>query len=296
MTRLERQVNDEVLTRFPAGAVQRVALLQEGDEPQVGPEELLVRVFVGLAVVPHEAVAGDSDSSQAAAPSREESLQWWAAQHETAMRRLRRELSWRRGALPQNAGASIAAVMELVSGTYALIIDLRRNGGGSPDGVVFWCSYLFDGPGIHLNDIFEAETGETRQFWSMSYVPGSRYVDKPVYLLTSHETFSGGEDFCYTLQALGRAQLIGETTGGGAHPTGMRPLSPTMAISVPFARSVNPITGTNWEGTGVVPDVSVAAAEAYDVSYGMALRHVLSLDTPPPIREEASATLARLSA
>ncbi len=317
MTRLERQVNDEVLTRFPAGAVQRVALLQEGDEPQVGPEELLVRVFVGLAVMPHEAVAGDSDSSQAAAPSREESLQWWAAQHETAMRRLRRELSWRlpparlleftiddesdpgsapRIVLPQNAGASIAAVMELVSGTYALIIDLRRNGGGSPDGVVFWCSYLFDGPGIHLNDIFEAETGETRQFWSMSYVPGSRYVDKPVYLLTSHETFSGGEDFCYTLQALGRAQLIGETTGGGAHPTGMRPLSPTMAISVPFARSVNPITGTNWEGTGVVPDVSVAAAEAYDVSYGMALRHVLSLDTPPPIHEEASATLARLSA
>jgi hypothetical protein len=448
MARLERQVNDEILTRFPAGAVQRVALLQEADDPQVGPEELLVRVFVGLAVVPRDAVAGDTDSGQAAAPSREESLQSWAAQHETAMRRLRRELSMRlpparlleftidddsdpgsaprivmphdpeladepvppreivqtamailrsryvfpdrgaqaaaeiearlvageyddlgepelaerltsqlyavcadkhlrvhahperrrppprpvdrdkarqemramgrldnfgihrverldgnvgyvdlrRVALPQNAGASIAAAMELVSGTYALIIDLRRNGGGSPDGVVFWCSYLFDGPGTHFNDIFEAETGETRQFWSMSYLPGSRYPDKPVYLLTSHETFSGGEDFCYTLQALGRAQLIGETTGGGAHPTGMRPLSPTMAISVPFARSVNPITGTNWEGTGVVPDVSVAAAEAHDVAYGMALRHVLSLDTPPPIREEASATLARLSA
>src|SRR5258708_3396966 len=202
----------------------------------------------------------------------------------------------RRVALPQNAGASIAAVMELVSGTYALIIDLRRNGGGSPDGWVFWCSSLFDGPGIHFNAIFEAEAGEPRQFWSMSYVPGSRYVDKPVYLLTSHETFSGGEDFCYTLQALGRAQLIGETTGGGAHPTGMRPLSPTMAISVPFATSVNPITGTNSEGTSVVPAASVAAAEAYDVSYGMALRHVLSLDTPPPLREEASATLALLSA
>ena len=108
--------------------------------------------------------------------------------------------------------------------------------------------------------------------------------------------FSGGEDFGYTLQALVRAQLVGETPGGGAHPTGMRPLSPTMAISVPFARSANPITGTNWEGTGVVPDISVAAAEAYDVAYGMALRHVLSLDTPPPIRDEASATLAQLSA
>jgi hypothetical protein len=446
MARLERQINDEVTTRFPAGAVQRVALLQQGDDPQIGPDELLVRVFAGLADVPRE-VAGDTDSSQAATPSREESLQWWAAQHQTAMRRLRRELSrrlpparlleftiddesdpggaprivmphdpelagepvpsrevvqtaiailrsryvfpdraaqaaaeievrlvageyddlgeaalaerltsqlyavcadkhlrvqahperrrpppgpadrdkarqemrtmerldnfgihrverlegnvgyvdLRRVALPQNAGASIAAAMELVAGTYALIIDLRRNGGGSPDGVVFWCSYLFDGPATHFNDIFEAETGETRQFWSLPYVPGSRYVDKPVYLLTSHETFSGGEDFCYTLQALGRAELIGETTGGGAHPTGMRPLSPTMAIAVPFARSVNPITGTNWEGTGVVPDVSVTAAQAYDVAYGVALRHVLSLDTPPPIGEEASAALARLS-
>jgi hypothetical protein len=450
LARLERQVNDEILSRFPAGAVQRVALLQETGDPQTGPGDILVRVFVGLASEPPAGVAGDTESSHAAAPDREESLRLWAAQHETAMRRLRRELSLRlpparlleftvddeadsgsaprivmphdqeladepvppreivqtamailrsryvfpdraaraaaeiearlaageyddlgepeladrltsqlyavcadkhlrvhahleprrprpmpmpadrararqemrsmgqldnfgihrverlegnvgyvdlhRVAMPQNAGASIAAAMELVSGTYALIFDLRHNGGGSPDGVVFWCSYLFDGPGIHLNDIFEAESGETRQFWSVSYVPGSRYVDKPVYVLTSKETFSGGEDFCYTLQAVGRAQLIGETTGGGAHPTGMRPLSATMAISVPFARSVNPITGTNWEGTGVVPDVSVAAAEAYDVAYGMALRHVLSLDPPPPIHEEASEALARMTA
>jgi hypothetical protein len=448
MALLERRVNEEILTRFPAGAVQRVALLQDSDDAQIGPEELLVRVFVGLALAPPEPMASDSVSSHAAAPNPEESLQLWAAQHQTAMRRLRRELSWRlpsarmleftvdddgeagsaprivmphdpelatapispreivqtamgilrsryvfpdraaqaaadiearlaageyddlgepelaerltsqlytvcsdkhlrvhahpegilqppgpvdrgkarqemrtigqldnfgirrverlegnvgyidlrRVALPQNAGASIAAAMELVSGTYALIIDLRRNGGGSPDGVVFWCSYLFDGAGTHFNDIFEAQTRDTRQFWSMSYVPGSRYLDRPVYLLTSHETFSGGEDFCYTLQALGRAQLIGETTGGGAHPTGVEPLSPTMAISVPFARSVNPITGTNWEGTGVIPDVSVAAEEAYDLAYGLALRHVLSLDTPPPIRREAMATLDRLSA
>jgi hypothetical protein len=447
LARLERQVNEEILSRFPAGVVQRVAVLQEADDPEIGPEELLVRVFVGLDAPAPEGVAGDTETSQPTAPSREESLQSWAAQHETAMRRLRRELSLRlpparlleftvddgeagsapriimphdpeladepispreivqtamailrsryvfpdraaqaateiearlaageyddlgepelaerltsqlyavcadkhlrvhahterrrprpmpadrdkarqemrsmgrldnfgihrverlegnvgyvdlrRVALAQNAGAAIAAAMELVSGTYALIFDLRRNGGGSPDGVVFWCSYLFDGPPVHLNDIYEAETGETQQFWSVSYVPGSRYVDKPVYVLTSHETFSGGEDFCYTLQAQGRAQLIGETTGGGAHPTGMRPLSATMAMSVPFARSVNPITGTNWEGTGVVPDVPVAAADAYDVAYGMALRHVLSLDPPPPIHDEASAALDQLPA
>ena len=197
---------------------------------------------------------------------------------------------------PGHGAAAIAAAMELVSGTYALIIDLRRNGGGSPEGVVFWCSYLFPGDGTHLNDIFDAGTGETRQFWTLAHVPGARYLDRPVYLLTSHGTFSGGEDFCYTLQAQGRAELIGETTGGGAHPTRTIPVSPSLAISVPHARSVNPVTGTNWEGTGVTPDIAVAAAEAYDVAYARALRHVLTLDVPPPVAEEARAALATLEA
>ena len=161
---------------------------------------------------------------------------------------------------PADAGPAIAAAMELVAGTYALIIDLRRNHGGSPHGVAFWCSYLFPGGDTHLTDIFHADTGETTQFWTLAYVPGARYLDRPVYLLTSHETFSGGEDLCYSLQAQGRAQVIGEATGGGAHPTRMVPLSSTLAIGVPFARSINPVTGTNWQGTGVTPDVAVPAA------------------------------------
>jgi len=195
---------------------------------------------------------------------------------------------------PDDAGPAIAAAMELVSGTYALIMDLRRNHGGSPEGVVFWCSYLFPGGGIHLSDIFHGDTGETRQFWSLAYVPGSRYLDRPVYVLTSHETFSGGEDLCYTLQAHGRAQVIGETTGGGAHPTMMVPISLTMAIGVPFARSISPITGTNWQGTGVVPDIAVPAGQAYDVAYRTALEHVLSTTVPPPVADEAREALAGL--
>jgi len=195
---------------------------------------------------------------------------------------------------PEEAGPAIAATMELVTGTYALIIDLRRNHGGSPHGVVFWCSYLFPDADTHFNDIVRADTGETRQFWSLAWVPGPRYTDRPVYVLTSHETFSGGEDFCYTLQAQGRAQVIGETTGGGAHPTRMIPISETLAVSVPFARSVNPVTGTNWQGTGVVPDTEVPADQAYDVAYGQALRHVLSADVPPPVAREARDALAGL--
>jgi hypothetical protein len=195
---------------------------------------------------------------------------------------------------PEEAGPVIAAAMELIAGTYALIIDLRRNGGGSPHAVVLWCSYFFPDGGTHLNDIFHADTGETRQFWSLAFVPGSRYLDRPVYVLTSSETFSGGEDFAYTLQAQGRAEVIGEATGGGAHPTRMIPISATMAIGVPFARSINPVTGTNWQGTGVIPDTAAPAAGAYDVAFRKALQHVLSITVPPPIAEEAREALAGL--
>jgi Peptidase family S41/N-terminal domain of Peptidase_S41 in eukaryotic IRBP len=206
-------------------------------------------------------------------------------------------LDVRRVAVPANAGPAIGAAMELVAGTYALIIDLRHNGGGAPEGVVFWCSYLLDERPTHLNDIFHADTGETRQFWALPYVPGTRYPDRPVYVLTSGHTFSGGEDLAYTLQALDRATVVGETTGGGAHPTRGFPISAAIHIGIPFARSVNPVTGTNWQGTGVVPDVPADAERAYDVAYARALEQVLAMDdVPPPIADEAREALTGLQA
>jgi len=205
-------------------------------------------------------------------------------------------LDVRRVAMPANAGPAIGAAMELVAGTYALILDLRQNHGGSPEGVVVWCSYLLDERPTHLNDIFHADTGETRQFWALPYVPGTRYTERPVYVLTSGHTFSGGEDFAYTLQALGRATVVGETTGGGAHPTRGFPISAAVHIGIPFARSINPVTGTNWQGTGVVPDVAVPEAQARDTAYAKALEHVLGMDdVPPPILHEAREALAAVT-
>jgi Peptidase family S41/N-terminal domain of Peptidase_S41 in eukaryotic IRBP len=204
-------------------------------------------------------------------------------------------LDLRRVASPESAGPAVAAAMELLAGTSALIIDLRRNGGGSPHGVVLWCSYLFPEEPTHFNDIFDANTGETRQFWSYPYLPGSRYLDRPVYVLTSSRTFSGGEDLCYTLQSLGRAEVIGETTGGGAHPTRPFRISAAVHIGIPHARSISPVTGTNWQGTGVVPDTPTPADQAYDVAYAQALRHVLETCELPPIAEEARSALADLT-
>jgi C-terminal processing protease CtpA/Prc len=188
-------------------------------------------------------------------------------------------------------GRAIAAAMELVSQTHALIVDLRRNRGGSPDGAIFWTSYFFPDGDTHLNSIYDGGTRDTRQYWSLAWLPGERYLDRPVYVLTSDLTFSGGEEFCYNLKAQGRATLIGETTRGGAHPTEIFPITPTFEITVPVARSVNPITGGNWEGTGVEPDMAVPAAEAFDVAYREALRHVLTTSAAPAVLAEARAAL-----
>jgi hypothetical protein len=194
---------------------------------------------------------------------------------------------------PAQGGEAIASAMQLVANTDALIIDLRRNRGGYPEGVVFWCSFFFPDATTHLNDIYSRATGLTRQNWTLAYLPAPRYLDRPVYLLTSDFTFSGGEDLAYNLKTLGRATVIGQATRGGAHPTDTFPLTDTLEVAIPTRRSISPVTGTNWEGTGVLPDIEVPADRAYRVAYEMALRHVLGASKSPFILDEASAALAR---
>jgi C-terminal processing protease CtpA/Prc len=175
---------------------------------------------------------------------------------------------------PRHGADMITAAMTIVARTHALIIDTRSNAGGSPAGVAYWCSYLFADDEVHLNDIYERKTDSTRQFWTLAWVPGPRYLERPVYVLTSSSTFSGAEELAYNLKTQKRAVLVGETTRGGAHPTEWHPLTQHITVTVPNSRSINPVTGTNWEGTGVDPDVAVPAGEAFDVAYQDALSKV----------------------
>jgi len=163
---------------------------------------------------------------------------------------------------PDVCGPTASAAMNFLAGTRALIVDMRENGGGSPAMVAYVSSYLFS-QRTHLNDLWTRRTGETREFWTRDSVPGRRFGgEKPVYVLTSSRTFSGAEEFTYNLKNLKRATIIGETTGGGAHPVSGNRIDEHFMIGVPFARAINPITHTNWEGVGVEPDVKVPAADA----------------------------------
>ena len=152
--------------------------------------------------------------------------------------------------------------------TDALIIDLRDNGGGQPAMVAYISSYLFD-QRTHLNDIYTRRTNSTQEFWTRD-VPGKKFGGtKPVYVLTAKRTFSGAEEFSYNLKSLKRATIIGETTGGGAHPTQRFRIDDQFSIGVPFARAINPITKTNWEGSGVTPDIRVPSSDALDTARRM---------------------------
>jgi hypothetical protein len=173
------------------------------------------------------------------------------------------------------AAATAMAAFNLIADTDALIIDLRANGGGDPRHVALICSYLLPDEPVHLNSFYSREDDGVQQFWSWPWVPGRRYLDKPVWVLTSERTFSGAEELSYNLKTLERATLVGETTGGGAHPVNMYQINAHFEISIPFARAVNPVTGGNWEVTGVTPDIHVPSTGALDTAHTLALRSVL---------------------
>lgn len=119
----------------------------------------------------------------------------------------------------------------------------------------------------HLNDIWNRKTDVTQQYWTLPIVPGKRLAAAPAFVLTSSRTFSGAEEFSYNLKNLKRATIVGETTGGGAHPVRGERLDDRFVIAVPFARAINPITRTNWEGSGVEPDEKVPAADALTTAH-----------------------------
>ena len=175
------------------------------------------------------------------------------------------------------SASGVVAAMNFLAHTDALIFDLRENHGGNPSMVDFMVSYLFREP-THINDLTNRHDNETHQYWTLPWVPGPRFADQPVYVLTSHETFSGGEEFTFDLKTQKRATIVGETTGGGAHPVRGLPAGDHFTIGVPFGRPINPVTKGDWEGKGVEPDVKVSAADALTTAEKLAADKLATKD------------------
>lgn len=174
--------------------------------------------------------------------------------------------------LSKYAAKPIAAAMARLADSAALIIDMRQNGGGEPETVALLSSYLFD-KRTHLCDGYGRDGKRTEQFWTTEKVAGVKFgQNKPIYVLMSSRTFSAAEEFSYNLKSLKRATLVGEVTGGGAHGGDFRRLTDNFYAFIPDVRAVNPVTNTNWESTGVEPDVPASAQTALLVAQKLAIQ------------------------
>jgi hypothetical protein len=187
---------------------------------------------------------------------------------------------------PTSMAADVfAAAMNVVAQGDALIIDLRRNGGGAETANLL-TGYLLEPGDNPLSGYYDRPSNKTQASTAPIWVPGRRFGGKkPLYILTSKRTFSAAEAVAYDLQALRRAVIVGERTGGGAHPFAYRRVHPHFALDLPEGRSVNPITGGNWQGVGVKPDVEIEASEA--LARALALAKAATEKTPTTVSSSA---------
>ena len=175
-----------------------------------------------------------------------------------------------RGFAGMEVGKPIAdAYMKLMSKTDAIIIDLTKNGGGSPAMVQYLCSYFFNQK-LHLNSLYWREGNRTDEFWTLDNVDGIKMPDVPLVVMTSNRTFSGAEEFSYNMQTQKRATLVGQTTGGGANPGGGFNINENLTVFIPTGKAINPITKTNWEGVGVIPEIITDVDSTFNKAYELA--------------------------
>jgi retinol-binding protein 3 len=183
--------------------------------------------------------------------------------------------------LSEEAKNTVAASMSFLANSDAIIIDMRHNGGGNPEMVQLVLSYFMDETPVHYNTLYDRPSNQTQDYYSLAEVQGRKMPDIDIYVLTSKYTFSAAEEFSYNLQNLKRATIVGETTGGGAHPTQSFVVNDFVALNIPISRAISPFTQTNWEGTGVTPDIATTAEDALAQAKMMALTNIIAKTREP---------------
>jgi hypothetical protein len=169
----------------------------------------------------------------------------------------------------QGAKDYLDAAMKILASADAVIIDLRKNGGGDPATVQYLASYFFSEP-VLLNSLYYRVNNSTTDYFVLEHVDGEKMPNVPLFVLTSGSTFSAAEEFSYNIQTQKRGTLVGETTGGGANPGGVFAINNDFRMFIATGKAVNPITKTNWEGTGVKPEVETTAEDALEKAKALA--------------------------
>lgn len=163
---------------------------------------------------------------------------------------------------------TIDAYMHLLANTDAVIIDLQDNGGGNPKTVNYLCSYFLQS-NLLINTLYFRL--ENRKEESITHeVNGKKMIDVPLFIITGSKSFSGAEEFSYNMQSQKRATLVGEVTGGAANPGDVFTVNSDLEIYIPTGTGTNPITKTNWEGTGVIPEIKTSDENAYSKAVELA--------------------------
>ena len=176
---------------------------------------------------------------------------------------------------PAEANETATSIMQFLSNTDALIIDLRKNNGGAMEMAQFLSSYFFSGKDLPLFQYYYYESGRKkidREMWLLPSVPGNRLDNIAIYILTSGATFSAAEWMSYSLQNLKRVTIVGEQTAGGAHPVDRKIVTKGFAVNIPFGEVKDPITKLDFEGKGVTPDVICKSEDAQNVAHLLALQ------------------------
>ena len=174
----------------------------------------------------------------------------------------------------EEAGDIIASAMRLLRHADALIIDMRQNSGGSLETVALTAGYLFDQGRLPLFDVVP-RSGDPVAYAIPAQAPTERDERRAVYILTSTRTFSAGEGFAFLLQERGRAEIIGERTAGAANPGRPYRVNPWFEVTVPNGKVRSAMSGGNWEGRGVQPDLAVPAADALGAAHARALKRLI---------------------
>lgn len=186
-----------------------------------------------------------------------------------------------------------AAALTFVRHTDALILDLRRARGGEPKGIAYFLSYFL---GEHVHTFDMVTRAEKTSYFTEVELPGPRYgADKPIFVLISKDTFSGGEALAYCLQVSKRARTVGEKTRGGSTAAMPVKVSEHFMVVIPAMATVSAVTGTNWNNVGVSPDVAVPADKAQDAAYRLALEHVFAKERDPVRQDRLRSRLKALA-